>query len=187
VLVEDVPADAALLMEFVNTLDERSFTVHGAEHTGNDEFATAAAAIRWLRVHNLLTRRETISAGELDMAITLRSALRDALAVRAGHARANTVTRVNVVLAELPVTVQFDRDGTPHLTAVSDGVAGALGEVMATVVTSNWWHRLRMCAAPDCRWVFYDTSRNAGGRWCSMAVCGNREKTRRYRERHAAG
>ncbi|MFD9698271.1 CGNR zinc finger domain-containing protein [Lentzea sp. NPDC059081] len=40
-----------------------------------------------------------------------------------------------------------------------------------------------MCAAPDCRWAFYDVSRNGRGRWCAMEICGNRQKTRAYRER----
>jgi len=42
-----------------------------------------------------------------------------------------------------------------------------------------------MCAHGDCRWVFYDGSRNGRGRWCTMDVCGNRAKTRAYRQRHA--
>jgi predicted RNA-binding Zn ribbon-like protein len=57
--------------------------------------------------------------------------------------------------------------------------------MIAVTATRGTWHRLRMCAAPDCRWVFYDTSRRGGARWCSMAVCGNRAKTRRYRNRQA--
>ena len=30
----------------------------------------------------------------------------------------------------------------------------------------------------------YDSSRNRGGTWCQMEVCGNRIKNRHYRERH---
>ena len=65
------------------------------------------------------------------------------------------------------------------------GIAGLVA-IAATSAASGSWHRLRICAAPDCRWVFYDTSRSGAGRWCSMATCGNRNKTRRYRERHQA-
>jgi hypothetical protein len=45
------------------------------------------------------------------------------------------------------------------------------------------WSRLKACANPECRWVFYDRSRNRQGSWCEMAVCGNRLKNRRLRER----
>jgi predicted RNA-binding Zn ribbon-like protein len=45
------------------------------------------------------------------------------------------------------------------------------------------WSRLRACANPDCRWVFYDRSRKQQGHWCDMAVCGNRLKNRTLRAR----
>ncbi|MDG5486649.1 CGNR zinc finger domain-containing protein [Mycolicibacterium gadium] len=41
--------------------------------------------------------------------------------------------------------------------------------------------RLRSC--PRCGWLFLDTSRGGQRRWCSMRVCGNREKISRHRER----
>jgi predicted RNA-binding Zn ribbon-like protein len=42
---------------------------------------------------------------------------------------------------------------------------------------------MRVCPNPDCRWMFYDHSKNRSGRWCQMAECGNRAKVRAYRER----
>ncbi|MFI7544479.1 CGNR zinc finger domain-containing protein [Actinoplanes sp. NPDC049599] len=36
-----------------------------------------------------------------------------------------------------------------------------------------------------CRSVFYDRSKNGSKTWCSMEVCGNRNKTRSYRRRQA--
>ncbi|MEU8249085.1 ABATE domain-containing protein [Nonomuraea sp. NPDC048916] len=38
--------------------------------------------------------------------------------------------------------------------------------------------RLGQC--PSCGWLFLDTSRNGRRRWCSMAMCGNQVKSRRY-------
>ena len=43
--------------------------------------------------------------------------------------------------------------------------------------------RLRKCAADDCGWLFYDTSRNQSRRWCSMQSCGNRATVAQFRER----
>jgi predicted RNA-binding Zn ribbon-like protein len=43
--------------------------------------------------------------------------------------------------------------------------------------------RLRVCAADGCGWVFLDTSKNGTRRWCSMNICGNREKARRFKTR----
>jgi predicted RNA-binding Zn ribbon-like protein len=47
------------------------------------------------------------------------------------------------------------------------------------------WSRLKACRNTDCRWAFYDRSHSLRGAWCDMAVCGNRIKNRRLRERHA--
>jgi predicted RNA-binding Zn ribbon-like protein len=38
----------------------------------------------------------------------------------------------------------------------------------------------RVGSCPRCGWLFVDTSKNGRRRWCSMAVCGNREKVRRH-------
>lgn len=182
-----MPADAAVLMDFVNTVDERSFTTRGVAHVGGDELDTVAAATRWLRDRALLRRRKPLNGLERGRLLEFRQALRDALAARAGHVTRAAITDANSLLATLPLIVQLDPDGGPYLVAGTADVTAGLGEALARTVTDGRVHRLRMCAAPDCRWVFYDTSRNGGGRWCSMAVCGNRDKTRRYRERRASG
>ena len=44
--------------------------------------------------------------------------------------------------------------------------------------------RLKMCASEECRRVFYDRSKPGTRRWCQASLCGNRMKTRAYRERH---
>jgi hypothetical protein len=43
--------------------------------------------------------------------------------------------------------------------------------------------RLRRCARPECRLVFYDTTRSATQRWHAERPCGIRERQRRHRER----
>ena len=68
------------------------------------------------------------------------------------------------------------------------------GEYLAAVVgavAAGTWGRLKAC--PDCRWFFYDHSRNGSKRWCLMyaggpdgRACGTIAKVRRYRSRQAA-
>jgi predicted RNA-binding Zn ribbon-like protein len=41
--------------------------------------------------------------------------------------------------------------------------------------------RIRICAAEGCGWAFLDLSKNGTRRWCSMKLCGNREKAIRYK------
>jgi predicted RNA-binding Zn ribbon-like protein len=68
------------------------------------------------------------------------------------------------------------------LTFESDEpVLAAVAETMA----DGSWARLKACRADDCKWAFIDTARNRTRIWCDMAVCGNREKARRYRNKHA--
>ncbi|MGH2615819.1 MAG: CGNR zinc finger domain-containing protein, partial [Thermomicrobiales bacterium] len=45
--------------------------------------------------------------------------------------------------------------------------------------------RMKECAeaAGGCSWLFYDTSKNASRRWCSMEGCGSSVKMQRYHAR----
>jgi predicted RNA-binding Zn ribbon-like protein len=43
------------------------------------------------------------------------------------------------------------------------------------------FERVKEC--PECRWLFFDRSKNNSRRWCDMATCGNRIKLRRHRGR----
>jgi predicted RNA-binding Zn ribbon-like protein len=57
----------------------------------------------------------------------------------------------------------------------------------ADLLVSDDVHRVRRCGGDNCDWLFLDTSRNHSRRWCSMRVCGNRAKARRYYARKQAG
>ena len=52
----------------------------------------------------------------------------------------------------------------------------------AELLTSEDVQRLRTCANPECGWLFLDTTRNGLRKWCSMAECGGRAKSKRYYE-----
>lgn len=53
----------------------------------------------------------------------------------------------------------------------------------ARILTGNDVSRVRQCGDAACGWFFLDTSRNRTRRWCSMKVCGNRNKARRFYRR----
>jgi predicted RNA-binding Zn ribbon-like protein len=44
---------------------------------------------------------------------------------------------------------------------------------------------MKACRQETCGWLFYDGSRNRSSSWCSMQICGGREKARAYRRRAA--
>jgi len=57
----------------------------------------------------------------------------------------------------------------------------------AALLTSDERRRVRPCDGEGCGWLFLDRSRGRRRRWCSMEDCGNVDKVRRFRRRHAGG
>jgi predicted RNA-binding Zn ribbon-like protein len=163
--------DLVTVEQFLNTVDERTFSSYGEKHVPSDELTSAEALSAWFEAHGLST------AGlDLTAALALRTALREALIGGTGGAQA---------FAAFPLRLEPDSSGGLRIAAAS-GAPGldAIVETVAASVAGGGWSRLKLCSAVDCRWAFYDTSRNGGGRWCSMEACGNRNKTRAYRRRH---
>jgi predicted RNA-binding Zn ribbon-like protein len=69
-------------------------------------------------------------------------------------------------------------DGEP-LTAALSAVARDAIELIGGPQAG----RVRECAAPDCAFLFVDTSRSGVRRWCAASRCGNREHVRKHRSR----
>jgi predicted RNA-binding Zn ribbon-like protein len=66
---------------------------------------------------------------------------------------------------------------------VADNAVGAVLAAAARLAALGHWRRMKICPADDCLRAFYDHSRNRSRTWCSMSVCGNREKARAWRGR----
>ncbi|MFI5938253.1 CGNR zinc finger domain-containing protein [Actinoplanes sp. NPDC051494] len=129
----------------------------------------------WLAARGLGAAGARMSWDDLAVVVALRAGLRDALGGGPG---------VGAALAAFPLRLVPDADGGLRLGADAPVPAvNPIVERVAGAVASGGWDRMKLCAAPDCRWAFHDGSRNGGSRWCSMAVCGNRYKTRAYRQR----
>jgi predicted RNA-binding Zn ribbon-like protein len=173
--VTDAAADLVLVEEFLNTLDQRTFSWHGEKRTGVDTLTSPAELSAWLEAHGLAADGAQPGPSELATAVVLRGALRAALLADGDGANP---------LADFPLRLVPDPSGRLRISAAT-GAAGldTIVETVAAAVAGGGWHRLKLCAAPDCRWAFYDASRNGGGRWCHMETCGNRHKTRAYRRR----
>jgi hypothetical protein len=164
-----------LITEFLNTVDQRSFSRHGQSHAGGERLASPGDLADWLTEWNLLAVGEKLGPEDLAHAIALRTALRQS---RSGEIDAGTA------LADYPLQLAQDRSGGLRIAARSGKPwLDAIVETVVAAVGRGDWSRVKLCAAPDCRWAFHDTSRGGRGRWCDMNVCGNRHKTRVYRER----
>jgi predicted RNA-binding Zn ribbon-like protein len=157
-------SDLATIERFVNTANFE---------TGEDELADRAGLERWAAEAGL------VASDDLERVVAFREALRRLLA-DPGPAAAAELDRAT---AGARLTVAFDPDGSARLDAADGGVIAGLLAIVARAQADGTWSRLKVCAAEDCRWAFYDRSRNHSRTWCSMEECGNRAKARSYRAR----
>lgn len=72
-----------------------------------------------------------------------------------------------------------------HLRTMVDALAPVVLDAADIVLNTNRHHRLRYC--PACDWLFEDQTRNGRRRWCDMADCGSRAKSRSYYQRTTKG
>jgi len=169
-------AELNLIEEFLNTVDERTFSRHGEYHVAGEHLTSPQALSQWLATHDLPSAGAEPQPADLTATVALRTALREALI---GNADATTA------LTDYPLRLTPDPSGGLRIAARSGRPwLDTIVETVAQSAARGEWQRVKLCAAPDCHWAFYDTSRSGRGRWCSMEVCGNRHKTRTYRERH---
>jgi CGNR zinc finger len=91
---------------------------------------------------------------------------------------------LDAATANFPMILKVSGSGIVQLRPAPG--AGGLGRVLAELLLlsqTGRLDRLRMCASDECKWMFFDRSKPGNRRWCSSALCGNRQKTRAYRER----
>jgi len=169
------PGALATVQAFINTCDIED---------NEDDLTDPDALTAWLAGHNLLDDATAAGGADLDRARGLREALRELAAAHndlPADIDAATET-VNRIAARARLTPHIDAADSSQLAPGVSGIDAALGTVIATVhqaINDGSWLRLKACERGHCRWVFYDASRNRSGRWCSMAVCGSREKSQR--------
>jgi predicted RNA-binding Zn ribbon-like protein len=171
----DTVAEMQRVIAFVNTLDPDD---------SSDDIDTPDSLAAWLRGQGLLGAGDQIGAADVAAAHGLREALRVALLAHDGHGAAETAP--DTAVAAVPLQLVIYADGSTSVTAGAAGTAPALARLVAAIPAAAadgaWW-RTKACPQGSCQWAFYDRSRNRSRRWCSMEVCGNREKTRTFRER----
>jgi predicted RNA-binding Zn ribbon-like protein len=153
-----------------------------------DDIATPERLGDWLRARDLLDGEAVVAPSSFVRAHALRRALRDLASTNAHGTAPAEVLRAefDAIAAKTCMRFELDEEGHVAIAPDDDGVEGALGEILSRVFeaqVSGTWERLKSCPGPHCGWLFYDGSRNASSRWCSMSICGNRTKTAAYRRR----
>jgi predicted RNA-binding Zn ribbon-like protein len=190
----------ALCLDFANTVSWRG------SGTPVDHLPTYGDLVRFAEQSKVLSeadgrrlrreaaRRPEAATRALRQALALREALYRTFAGLAGG-RSPRPADLETLNASLPSALArlriasgddgfgWEWEGDPQAL---DRLIWPVARDAAVFLTSADLSRLRTCANPRCRWVFHDGTRSATRRWCSMAVCGNRAKVRRYYARHRA-
>lgn len=146
------------------------------------------AARKWLLDSGLATAETTVSVTEWQQLIDLRKAVRSQLEANlTGEPDSAADTGLRKLAEQHPVTFKVGERGELELDVEPVESVGAVTAQMIGIIfqaqRQDQWRRLKVCASDECRWAFYDSSRNRGGTWCKMETCGNRINNRRYRQR----
>lgn len=175
------PMPLLLVQAFVNTVDLEK---------GSDLLGEPRTVGTWLARAGLLERNSQLSTGDGALARATRESIRGLLIANGDGA---------VAAAELAPLRGLADAARPRLVVSADGLLGlesppgeriedalvGLLLVIREAQEDGTWSRLKICANSECRWAYYDRSRNQQGSWCDMAVCGNRLKNRQLRARRA--
>jgi predicted RNA-binding Zn ribbon-like protein len=168
-LPKAAPEPLRLVQLFLNTKDH--------EH-GREWLSTPAEARAWLAERGF---RASVTESDVSRLHRVRSALHRFLLGELDDAARATLERET---KRAPLRVTFDDAALAPLERGVDAFLGRLFAVVHDAVVDGSWPRLKGCR--NCHWVFYDESKNRSATWCSMELCGNRLKTKRYRRRHAS-
>ena len=164
------PGRLHAIERFCNTLD--------VEH-GREALHDPAALHALLFDLGLIDPDVRVSRRDLAAAHDLRDRLRSL-------ALANNGVPTDASLdAQLIVRIDDEHATIEPLRRDVDGALAELVGIVYTAMHDGTWSRLKACRRDVCHWLFYDRSRNRSAVWCSMAVCGNRTKTRNYRARRS--
>jgi predicted RNA-binding Zn ribbon-like protein len=172
------PQPLRLVQSFVNTVDLEN---------EREWLGDPAALAVWARERKLAPAGTRYTRRDLRRALDLREAFRALLAANRDRQRdAAALALLTETARTARLSVVFV-DGAPKLEPATDGIDGLCGQLVSVAVTAmldGSWQRLKACR--NCRWAFFDESKNRSAHWCSMSLCGNRLKTRAYRRRKRA-
>lgn len=70
-----------------------------------------------------------------------------------------------------------------RLDSCSD-ILALIAQTCCELLASKKLNSVRKCASDKCILYFVDTSKNQQRQWCSMEICGNREKVRKHYDKN---
>jgi predicted RNA-binding Zn ribbon-like protein len=172
------PPPLDIVQAFVNSWDREA---------GTEAFGSPDELAAWLRGHDLIGRAEPVGQRDVRDAIELREAIRGLLLEHNGDAPSVDARAAFARHAERsPLAARLEDRNRIGLGPARGGVRGAWASLLGAIAQSSaegTWPRLKACRSDTCQWAFYDHSKNRSSHWCTMEICGARDKMRRYRKR----
>jgi predicted RNA-binding Zn ribbon-like protein len=186
-------------LEFANT-------VH---HVGGDppdeELRSPSDLITWAGQAGLLRKMEAqrllkaaardpnFGRGHYDKALQLRATIYAVFSdvVASGLVRPKVIDAFQRYFRAAMKNAAIQRNERGYLLACAphvpplDRVFWSITHLAAQLLLSDESIKIRQCAGGTCTWLFLDESRNGMRRWCDIRLCGNRDRVRRFRERHS--
>jgi predicted RNA-binding Zn ribbon-like protein len=188
-----------LAIDFANTVSRRTATpieripdyqdlVAFGVQTGVLSEAQGRRLLARAREHPLVARRV------VERARRLREALHRIFCARVAGARADAadLALLNEALGEAFSRLQLVAHGHEYTAELRgddelDAMIPPLLRDAMDLLTAPDEGRLRRCELDECRWLFFDGSKNKSRRWCDMRTCGNLIKARRHYAKHRLG
>lgn len=180
-------------LDFANTLDYRYEPRRRVELLPNFEsfvaFANQSGILRGGEAHKLLARTSKRDAKHaIRQVLEFREALYFLfLSVVTGRVPSTLHLRAyNRFLSDVRVTdsIAWEQRAfvlcTPEVAMSPCGPLRPIMDAANRLLTSPDRRHIDECSDRTCRWLFLDHSKNHSRRWCSMALCGNRSKARRF-------
>jgi predicted RNA-binding Zn ribbon-like protein len=139
---------------------------------------------RWTVGSGILREPPPVSARQLATARVLRETI-NRLARPGVQPRRGDRAELNRWAARAPQAPQLTAAGELVWVAARpvEAMLATIARDAVDLLSGPLVGRIRECAAPDCALLFVDASRPGRRQWCSTQVCGNRIRTKAYRQR----
>ncbi len=147
------------------------------------DFDTLATWQTWIEQRRFERHRAEASfadAREVQGALRALEAANNSIDVSAEVPGA--MDRLNGAIEQHALIPTITADGVRVVASPGDPVGHVL-QLAIHSMTMNLWPRFKLCQDAACQASYFDSSKNFSKTWCSMELCGSRNKMRRHRAR----
>lgn len=159
-----------------------------------DTLNEPSSTIQWLEKNNLLRESDFLALENEELLnsliVELRS-LRDLSKMilsdleQQGGLSVSVTEQLKRLTEQVKISLTIDSESdklklVPEGRTTGDHVGYIIIHSIIQTLGTISFNRIRKCADSECRLYFVDTSKSGKRRWCSMELCGNRNKAAEF-------